>query len=147
MFERAGFTDSLAVAGGRLAFTWYASFGSGRDVLISDGTAAGTLRVTELDPGPFSSMPSQLTAVGDCLYFSACNFGRGCEPWVTDGTRAGTHRLGDVAPGPRSSHLDQLTPALDFVFFRADDGTGPELWAVPQEIFYDGFETGDTTRW
>lgn len=119
----------------------------GCELWRSDGTAAGTVRITDLDPGPFSSMPSQLTAVGDRLYFSACNFGRGCEPWVSDGSRAGTHRLGDVAPGPRSSRLDSWTSALDLVFFRADDGTGSELWAVPREIFYDGFETGDTTRW
>jgi len=119
----------------------------GCELWRSDGSAAGTMRITDLDPGPFSSMPSQLTAVADRLYFRACNSGRGCEPWVSDGTRAGTHRLGDVAPGPRSSHLDQLTPALGLVFFRADDGTGPELWAVPRELFYDGFETGDRSRW
>jgi hypothetical protein len=35
----------------------------------------------------------------------------------------------------------------DEVFFPADDGTGTELWALPLEIFYDGFQTGDTSRW
>ncbi|GMU65291.1 MAG: hypothetical protein AMXMBFR36_15650 [Acidobacteriota bacterium] len=119
----------------------------GCELWRSDGTAAGTVRITDLDPGIFSSQPSQLAVVGDRLYFAACDPGHGCEPWVTAGIRASTHRLGDVAPGPRSSRLDQWTPALDLVFFRADDGTGAELWAVPREIFYDGFETGDTTRW
>jgi ELWxxDGT repeat protein len=119
----------------------------GCELWRSDGTTAGTVRVTDLDPGVFSSMPSDLTVVEGRIYFSACDPWHGCEPWVTDGTRAGTHRLGDIAPGPPSSFVSQLTASDRLVFFSADDGTGTELWAAPVEIFYDGFETGDLSRW
>jgi ELWxxDGT repeat protein len=119
----------------------------GCELWRSDGSTAGTVRFTDLDPGPFSSMPGEFAVVGDRLYFSACDPAHGCEPWVTAGTPASTHRLGDVAPGKGSSRLEGLTGSARLVFFAADDGTGSELWAVPQELFYDGFETGDRSRW
>lgn len=135
------------VAMGDLVYFRGCDAARGCELWRSDGTTAGTVRFSDLDPGPFSSMPGELAVVGDRLYFSACDPAHGCEPWVTAGTPASTHRLGDIAPGKDSSRLEQLTAAFRLVFFQADDGTGSELWAVPQEIFYDGFETGDTTRW
>ena len=67
---------------------------------------------------------------------------------MTTGTAAGTHRLADIAPGATSSGISQLTASGPLVFFAAnDDRTGTELWAMPLEIFYDGFETGNVSRW
>ncbi len=120
---------------------------AGCELWRSDGTAAGTERVADLDPGIFSSTPARLVSVADRIYFTACDVARGCEPWVSDGTAAGTHRLGDIAPGPASSHGYQFTVSGGLIFFSADDGTGSELWAMPPEIFSDGFETGDVSRW
>jgi ELWxxDGT repeat protein len=114
--------------------------------------------VKDIDPGLFSATPGWLTVAGDRLYFVACDGPTGCEPWVSDGTGAGTHRVDDIAPGPASglsaaywSQEDSRTPNLThwdrLVFFAGDDGTGAELWAMPMEIFYDGFEGGSTARW
>ena len=37
----------------------------------SNGTAAGTVMVKDIRPGPIGSYPDFLTAVGDTLYFRA----------------------------------------------------------------------------
>jgi hypothetical protein len=46
-----------------------------------------------------------------------------------------------------SSDPHDFTRSDPWVYFGADDGTGTELWAVPIEVFYDGFQTGDLARW
>ncbi len=146
----------LAVMGGRLFFPACGP-SKGCELWSSDGTSAGTRLVKDIDPGAFSSVPHGLVAIGDRLYFAACEAATGCEPWVSDGTAAGTHRVDDIAPGSSQSSMpiDTEADAPDrtfvawngHVFFSADDGTGSELWAAPVEIFYDGFETGDLSRW
>ncbi|GMU64073.1 MAG: hypothetical protein AMXMBFR36_03470 [Acidobacteriota bacterium] len=129
----------------------------GCELWSSDGTSAGTFRLLDLVPGPGSSFPVGMSKHGDRVYYCACDHDRGCEPWVTDGTAPGTRRLDDIAPGVASSCWDLDGPVFNdeplfvgsgrFVYFPADDGTGTELWAVPAELFYDGFETGATNRW
>lgn len=131
---------------------------AGCELWRTDGTTAGTERVLDLAPGLASSYPSELASFAERLYFRACQEATGCEPWISDGTAAGTHRAADISAGRRSSMgvapaSRQYPPAEGFVrlgdevFFPADDGSGTELWAVPIEIFYDGFETGDESRW
>jgi len=147
----------MVVMGGRLFFA-ACNLTAGCELWRSDGTDAGTVLVKDIDPGLFSSTPGWLTGAGNRLYFVACDGPTGCEPWVSDGTGAGTHRVDDIAPGPASSlnaayssQEDSRTPNLThwdrLVVFAGDDGTGAELWAMPVEIFYDGFESGNTARW
>jgi ELWxxDGT repeat protein len=130
----------------------------GCELWRSDGTADGTLRLTDVAPGPFSFLPGSFVPVGNRIYFKGCDLAAGCEPWVTNGTAPGTHRVADVFPGPgpglRDADLDWMeVPRVEFarhgrlVFFAGDDGTGTELWAMRMELFYDGFETGNTGRW
>jgi ELWxxDGT repeat protein len=149
--------EQMAVLDGRLFFA-ACNLTAGCELWRSDGTDAGTVLVRDIDPGLFSSTPGWLTPVGDRLYFVACDAWTGCEPWASDGTAAGTHRVADIAPGPLSSvdpayqsyedtTTPNLTPWTRLVFLAADDGTGSELWAMPVEIFHDGFESGGTSRW
>lgn len=129
----------------------------GCELWSSNGTTSGTWQLLDLVPGPDSSFPSGMAKHGDRVYYCGCDHDRGCEPWVTDGTAPGTRRLDDIAPGAASSCWDLDGPVFNdepffvgsgsFVYFPADDGTGTELWAVPAEIFYDGFEIGATSRW
>ncbi|KAB2967290.1 MAG: hypothetical protein F9K18_04485, partial [Thermoanaerobaculia bacterium] len=153
----ACFASEMVEMGGRLYFA-ACNLTAGCELWRSDGTDAGTVLVRDLDPGLFSGTPAWLTPASDRLYFVACDPWSGCEPWVSDGTAAGTHRVADIAPGPASSlspsfstnedsSTPNLTPWTRLVFLAADDGTGTELWAMPVEIFYDGFESGDTSRW
>jgi trimeric autotransporter adhesin len=100
----------------------------------TDGTAAGTVLVRDLAPGPISGDPQGLVAAGGRLWFSALDPDHGREIWTSDGTRRGTRLAVDLAAGPPSSAPEQLTPFAGRLCFAADDGvTGREVWGLPLE--------------
>jgi ELWxxDGT repeat protein len=71
----------------------------GPELWKSDGTAAGTQLVKDIDllPDVWSDYgPRDLTAIGDLLYFSANDGVHGYEPWISDGTEAGTRMIKDI---------------------------------------------------
>ncbi len=86
-------------------FTFFAdgNNGAGRELWRSDGTAAGTVMVADLLPGPNGFAVDAALHVGDRMVFWGSTPGLGSEPWSTDGTAAGTIQLGDLEPGPGSS--------------------------------------------
>ncbi len=141
-----------AVVGERLVFTACEPV-AGCEVWRSDGTTAGTVRLLDLVPGTASSRPRGFTRIGDLVYFTAERLATGREIWATDGTAAGTFQLPEIATGPWPSVEPSWDEARDFalwqdrIFFGGDDGTGSELWSMPLVLFYDGFETGTTSRW
>src|SRR4051812_2447059 len=51
--------------------------------------------VRNIKSGPGSSKPSDLTAIGNLLYFTAGDGAYGRELWRSDGTRAGTRMVAD----------------------------------------------------
>ena len=63
---------------------------NGRELWKSDGTAAGTVLVKDINPGSGSSYPSNLTNVNGTLFFTADDGTNGRELWKSDGTAAGT---------------------------------------------------------
>jgi ELWxxDGT repeat protein len=100
---------------------------AGRGLWRSDGTAAGTRRVTPLEP----SILAGFAVVGDQLFFQADDGVSGAELWKTDGTRAGTVLVKDLAPGAASSRPANLTAAGGRLYFTATDGlSGNELWVT-----------------
>jgi len=68
----------------------------GRELLRSNGTAAGTDLFVDLDPAG-SGYPEHFASGLGLLFFSAQNVD-GHEPWVSDGTAAGTQQLADIVP-------------------------------------------------
>ena len=74
----------------------------GDELWESDGTAAGTLMVDDIDPGSDSSSPNYLTVVGGTLFFTANDGTTGKELWESDGTTAGTRIVKDINPGPKA---------------------------------------------
>ncbi|MCC6797409.1 MAG: hypothetical protein IT366_20010 [Candidatus Hydrogenedentes bacterium] len=103
---------------------------NGVELWHSDGSLNGTELVedlcTEIRPNP-SSAPSNLTALGDTLYFVAHDAESGNELWRTINETAELVR--DIFPGPASSNPHDLTPLNNTLYFGADDGTnGDELW-------------------
>ena len=103
----------------------------GQELWRSDGTAAGTWRIKDINPGVDPSEPWDFTVVGSLVFFTATTTASGKEPWVTDGTPAGTHLVKDIAAGAQSSNPAELTVANSIVYLRADDQlTGPELWRL-----------------
>ncbi|MCB9046577.1 MAG: T9SS type A sorting domain-containing protein [Chitinophagales bacterium] len=103
----------------------------GYELWISDGTAAGTKRVTDIKPGPGSSNPEFFTKYKGKVYFAADDGTNGKELWVTDGTALGTQMLKNINPGAGSSNPGLFYVAKNLLFFKADDGThGRELWVT-----------------
>ena len=98
----------------------------GLEIWKTDGTAAGTALVEDID------------ALGDTLVLFA--YGpQGREPWKTDGTAAGTQSLADIHPGSGSSFIENSFWPLSRMdggvvaggqwLFRALTPAGWELWA------------------
>lgn len=111
-------------------------FATGNELWASDGTAAGTRLVVDLNPGPSGSQSSlfgpQFAVVGDEVFFVANGPTGGSEIHRTDGTAAGTFLVEDIYPGPFPSHARELAAFGGELFATADDGIhGYELWRAP----------------
>jgi ELWxxDGT repeat protein/autotransporter-associated beta strand protein len=118
----------LTDVGGTLYFS-AADSANGRELWKSNGTAAGTVRVSDINPGPGDSGPTFLTNVNGTLFFSATDGNGDTELWKSDGTPGGTIRVRDINPGPASSGPSYLTAVGGTLYFTAfDDIRGNELW-------------------
>jgi ELWxxDGT repeat protein len=109
----------------------------GLELWRSDGTAAGTQIVKDINPGPAPAFVLTVLEAGQHivfnhhLYFAAADGVLGRELWVSDGTTEGTHMVRDIAPGPASSWPEQFVIAGGRLYFSADDGMhGRELWST-----------------
>lgn len=79
--------------------------GTGTELWKSDGTAAGTVLVKDINPGAYiSSEPSYLTNVNGTLFFTASDGVHGKELWKSDGTPGGTVMVKDVGAGSLGSN-------------------------------------------
>jgi ELWxxDGT repeat protein len=106
----------------------------------SDGTAAGTVLLRDVVPGPQGSGvdTSAFVPVGPhgAFAFAAASGVTGVELWMSDGTSAGTRQLADVARGAMSASPTLLTVSGPRLFFVADEGEhGRELWSVKHAAF------------
>jgi ELWxxDGT repeat protein len=111
----------------------------GRQLWRSNGTTAGTVRITGVNPGPARGLaPLDIAPLtGTTAMFSGNDGVHGRQPWVTDGTTAGTHMYEDLNPGPAGSDPAQITPEIypmgiltDYPvwYFSANDGHGREFF-------------------
>jgi ELWxxDGT repeat protein len=118
--------EGLTALNGVLYF--HANSPAGRGELWrSDGTAAGTYLVKDINPGldsenkPRSAEVRYLTVANGTLYFSA-NDGNGHRLWKSNGTNAGTVKLKDVT-------AQDLRRAGNGIYFWAASSTSTwELW-------------------
>src|ERR1051325_444314 len=105
----------------------------GRELWVTDGTAAGTHMVRDLLPGPKGpwdfSYPG-LTAFNGRAYFSMSDADHGLEVWVTDGTEEGTQLFLDSAPGKTPGFPFYFTVSGGKLYFAAgsDYLSGSPLW-------------------
>jgi ELWxxDGT repeat protein len=105
----------------------------GRELWVSDGTAAGTRMVRDIRPGPRASHPQALRVVDGLLAFAADDGVHGLEPWRSDGSEGGTHLMGDVLAGPLSSSPQEFTAAGPWLVFNAGrPAAGYELFRLPR---------------
>jgi len=105
----------------------------GEELWRTDGTGAGTTLVKDVNPGADASKISDLTLVGNRVFFNA-EVAHAKELWVSDGTAAGTRRV-------RAGGAGDLTALGNILYFVADtpssgselhrtDGTPAGTWLV-----------------
>lgn len=113
--------------GGRIYFT-ATDDNFDNELWCTDGTAAGTVRVIDLDPAG-SSQPADLCELGySGVFVFTANVGGDRELWRSDGTATGTWLVRNIHP-TSTSFPGALTRCGDKVVFQATDGTnGAELW-------------------
>src|SRR5690606_33092136 len=89
----------------------------GSELWRYDGS--GNPAVVDVNPGDSSSWPSELTAVGNTLYFVADHPTYGRELWRYDGNEAPV--VADIWAGSASSYPFELTAYDGSLYFVARD--------------------------
>lgn len=99
----------------------------GHRLWASDGTAEGTVPVTDLARNQL--LFEEIVVAGARAIFRGASLDEGEQVWAADGTPEGTHLLIDPCPGSCNSRPGDFQPAGSRVAFSMDDGlTGRELW-------------------
>lgn len=102
----------------------------GAELWRSDGTAAGTSLVKDIEPGITSSSPTEIIVAGGKLYFATKNtatFSSGL--WVSDGTANGTIQIQSlVSSGPGVNGAYYLTNVSGTVYFLQGGSYSPQVW-------------------
>jgi ELWxxDGT repeat protein len=102
---------------------------TGAELWKSDGTVDGTVRVSDIAPGPAGSSPESLFNFNGTLVFTADDGVHGRELWKSDGTKDGTVLVKDVFAGVDGSAPASFVVMKNRLYFAADDGVhGRELW-------------------
>lgn len=116
-------------AGNVLFFTAWDSI-HGRELWRTDGTAAGTYMVSDINPGLDNGLDNSFEFnslfLNGVLYFRANDGLSGFELWRSDGTSAGTYLLKDLQPGIANSSFGSLTAVNNIFYFVTN--TGQTLW-------------------
>ncbi len=105
-----------------------ASSQDGRELWRSDGTAAGTQQVLNINPSYYSSDPDQLTRLGDRVYFTAFADPFGRELWQTDGAAAGTKLVVDLATNASAQPQELTVWGTRLAFTAETKALGRELY-------------------
>jgi ELWxxDGT repeat protein len=126
-FHEPGSSDPNSFAAlGDTAFFSALESATGAEPWRSDGTVAGTWRLSDVFGGDRSSHPTPIAATDRQVFFTAersPEVPRGL--WVTNGTPDGTAPLTDAAVGSGALWV----PAQRALYFAAGtDGFEPELW-------------------
>lgn len=94
----------------------------GRELWVSDGTASGTNMVKDIFPGGAESMPDNLFAIGDTVYFRAFDGTHSASLWKSDGSAAGTALVKDFGFSVRHGTLGSFVVKNGELYFT--DGFG-----------------------
>lgn len=136
-----GSDPSGFVRSGRYAYFSATTPATGRELWRTDGTAAGTVLLADIVPGPDSGLVaedgSELVDVGGTLFFTARNAWDGTELWKSDGTRTGTVRVERFEGNGACSWPRHLTNAGGVLYFTLLDRENHDaVWTS------DGTESG-----
>lgn len=119
---------ALKAANGRLYFGADDGY-NGVELWESDGSAAGTHIVADINEGTSGSYPKYITAFNGKIYFSAKKESTGYELWEYDGSAV---NLIDINPGPAGSDPRYFAAGAGALYYVATNPAGRFLWK------YDG---------
>lgn len=139
----SGNPTNLTVFNGSLYFVVNDNM-HGYELWKSDGTSGGTVMVKDINTTePGGSHPSNLTVVGNTLFFSASDgaANHGTELWKTDGTEAGTVMVKDIWGGTTSSDPSSFFNFNGVLYFSAHADI-PLMAGTAQLWKSDGTEAG-----
>jgi ELWxxDGT repeat protein len=135
--------DTVFFAGGTDAHDY--------ELWASDGTEAGTYIVRDIQPGPDTTWPTNLTNAGGKLFFAAEDGLHGMELWTSDGTEAGTHMVHDANQASEHANPDHFTEWNGRVYFFAYVGGEYPYGAQEAVLSTDGTAGGTSVlaegRW
>lgn len=106
----------------------------GQELWASDGSAAGTRLVRDINPGPAGADMNSFTVLNGAAYFWADDGTNGVELWRSDGTTAGTAIVANIGPGAIGfggviTFSRAIAAHGGVLYFMAEDAqSGPELW-------------------
>jgi len=101
----------------------------GAELWKSNGTAAGTMAVTDINPGSGNSFPTMAARMGDYLYFCADDGTNGYQIWRYPLAGGSAQRVTDIDGGAQGADPMWLTPLNGKLIFSAyDPENGRELW-------------------
>ncbi len=87
----------MGVVGSNVLFNVDASNGKGEELWRTNGTAAGTKLVRDINAGPDdSNINFDMVLRGSTAFFTANDGAHGAELWRSDGTRGGTKLVKDM---------------------------------------------------
>jgi ELWxxDGT repeat protein len=143
--EQKKFKDkNLVVAGSKTA--GYKAFFAARDATngeelwVTDGTAAGTRLVKDINPGTSGSDIVNIARFNDKVVFSANDGTNGQELWISDGTADGTYLVKAIHEYGEGSNPTAFTQVNETQFvFRAKN--------VDSEDYPSGADPADPQYW
>ncbi|MGN6601407.1 MAG: T9SS type A sorting domain-containing protein [Ginsengibacter sp.] len=106
----------------------------GKEIFITDGTAAGTKLIKDINPGTANSQPiaTTMAVLNNNVYFAAVTSTLGCELWKTDGTAANTTNVKDIVSGTGSgidtTAFSLVSNGTNLLFDGHTATEGNELW-------------------
>lgn len=125
--------------------------GTGIELMVSDGTKAGTKVFKDIIAGSDGSAPSYLTVYKDKLYFIAQSSLGDTQLYVSDGTDTGTHKL--INPSATMANPLSVTAFNGFkemdgklYFGAAFNIDGAELWSLEDTTKPVGITTVANTQ-
>ncbi|HUY35072.1 MAG TPA: ELWxxDGT repeat protein [Pirellulales bacterium] len=120
----SSFPSDLVTVGGSVYFS--ATDGTdGIQLWKTDGTANGTVMVTDLNVAGGGMIPTDLTNVNGTLFFVGNDGVHGAQVWESDGTSTGTTLVSDIQPTTGVANPANLTNVNGTLFFTANTTTNP----------------------
>jgi ELWxxDGT repeat protein len=112
-----------AVRAGNFVFFEAGDSVHGRELWRTDGTAAGTILLQDIEPGAGDGGMYAPYVWHGQVFFEGNQLQYGKELWRSDGSVSGTMMLGDIRSGSFGSSPRNFYGTDDFLFFAALDGT------------------------